>query len=117
MTLDATPARDGWGSRDGHTPFSTWLDLDNDPPVVGVAGEIDLTTCGALRQAIDEALETRTRTLALDFAHVSFMGSTGIRELVLALRRLDRLEIRRPTREVRRTLELTGFDSRVALVD
>jgi anti-anti-sigma factor len=97
------------------SPFSTWVDVDADPPTVGVAGEIDLATCAAFRDALDEALERGARTVVVDFTLVTFMGSIGIREIVKVIPRVDCIEIRDASTFVRDVLEAAGLDSRLVL--
>ena len=78
-----------------------------------VAGEIDLHTAPALREAALEAVRHNGTTLRLDLGDVTFMDSTGI-EVLLATRRRAELEggsmtLVRPTAAVRRILEVTGL--------
>jgi anti-anti-sigma factor len=104
--------RDEWAAA---PDFHVWVDVTSDPPCVGVSGEIDLLTCAAFRDALIEAAEQGTDMIALDFRRVTFMGSTGIRELVRVLRRVDRVEVRSPAPIVRRALEAAGFGRSVIL--
>ena len=101
--------RDEWTTA---PDFHVWVDVTADPPCVGVSGEVDLLTCAAFRDALDEAAaaaEKRSPTIAVDFRRTTFMGSTGIRELVRALRTVKRIEVRSPSPIVRRALEAAGL--------
>ena len=95
--------------------FHVWVDVTADPPCVGVSGEIDLLTCAAFRDALMEAAEHASGIIAIDFRRVTFMGSTGIRELVLVLRTVKRIEARSPSPIVRRALEAAGLGRGVVL--
>ena len=106
--------RDEWA---GAPEFHVWVDSDQDPPCVAVSGEIDLMTCAAFRDALDEAADSGARTVAVDFRRTTFMGSTGIRELVRALARVERIEARSPSPIVRRALEAAGLGNEIAFVD
>jgi anti-anti-sigma factor len=80
-----------------------------------VAGEVDLATADALRQAITDLLQTDgIRRLVVDFAHISFLDAAGVAALV-AGHRLGRaagvgvkLVNCRPV--VLRVLEIVGVD-------
>jgi anti-anti-sigma factor len=106
--------RDEWADA---PEFHVWVDVTADPPCVGVSGEVDLLTCAAFRDALMEAAEQGSPKIAIDFRHVTFMGSTGIRELVRALRTVDRIDVRSPSPIVRRALEAAGLDDGVVVFD
>jgi anti-anti-sigma factor len=92
-----------------------WLDLDADPPCVGVAGDIDLGSVAPFRQALDQARAANEHHIAVDCRHVTFMGSTGVREIVRIVKQLDRLELRSPSAAVRRVIEMSALDDRVVM--
>jgi anti-anti-sigma factor len=106
--------RDDWADA---PEFHVWVDVTADPPCVGVSGEVDLLTCAAFRDAIMEAAEQGSPVIAIDCRRVTFMGSTGIRELVRALGTVDHIEVRSPSPIVRRALEAAGLGSGVVLSD
>ena len=98
-------------------PFHVWIDDAADPPCVGVSGEVDLQTCAAFREALNDTAAVGSRAIAVDLRGVVFMGSTGIRELVRVARTVDRVELRAPRPIVRRALEASHLGERVAIVD
>ena len=105
--------REDWAA----TPeFHVWVDFSVDPPCVGVSGEIDLLTCAPFRDALSEAAE-HGPVIAVDVGRVTFMGSTAIRELMRALRNVQRIEVRSPRPIVRRALLAAGHISGLDLVD
>ena len=65
-------------------PFS--VEVQRDPQarcaIVVPQGELDLTTAGALRAAIAQAVEGGAPTVVLDMRGLTFIDSTGIRLLV-----------------------------------
>ena len=91
------------------TIFHVVVDTDADPPCVTMWGDIDLATIAAFRDALVEAMRTGARRLVVDLTNVSFMGSTGLRELVRAERDVDHIELRNPSAIVRRVLEAAGL--------
>jgi anti-anti-sigma factor len=104
--------RDEWSDA---PEFHVCVDGDADPPCVAVWGEIDLLTCAAFREALDEAAEQSPSTIAVDFEHTTFMGSTGIRELVRSLTKVASLEVRSPNLIVRRALLAAGLGNAIVL--
>jgi anti-anti-sigma factor len=95
-------ASDEWTSP---ADFHVVVDASARPPCVFVSGEIDLVTVAPFRDALSEAIAEADGAIVVDFARVSFMGSTGIRELVRALENVQRIEIRTPSPIVRRAIE------------
>ena len=97
--------------------FHIVVDAESDPPCVAVWGELDLASVAAFRDALAEALAGRPRAIVIDLRHVTFMGSTGIRELVRIHRDVDRVELRVSTRIVRRALQTAALPEMFAVVD
>ena len=91
--------------------------------VLRLEGELDLAAAPQLRAELDKVTDdSDTSSLTLDLAGVSFIDSTGLQELLVALRRLrDRggtLVLTNPRPIAIRLLEITGlvgvFDIRTA---
>ena len=81
---------------------------------VVVSGELDVCTEHVLRQALSEVLEQRPERLVLDLTDVTFIDCAAARVLAAAGRALPgarKAVIRRPSRAVRRMLELTGISA------
>lgn len=81
---------------------------------VAVAGEIDMATSPLLAAALREAISAEeTKQLAVDLSQVTFLDSSGIRELVLAYGLAGEQGVAcyviRPHQNARRVLELTGL--------
>ena len=95
-------AESGW---DVPVEFHVVVDLTANPPVVTVWGEVDLATVAAFREALSEAIEAGRDEIVVDLNHVTFMGSTGIRELVRVHNACRRIEVRAASGIVRRALE------------
>lgn len=83
--------------------FHVVVDLEANPPSLDVWGELDLASVSAFRDALNQAIEAGAQQLIVDFTHVTFLGSTGIRELIRARRHI-RVEVRASTPIVRRAL-------------
>jgi anti-sigma B factor antagonist len=83
--------------------------------VISVAGEIDIATEGAFRDALALALEGGVLRVVVDLAGVAFMGSTGIGVLLGARKALaaegGSLALASPVGEVAQVLALTGVSA------
>lgn len=79
--------------------------------VAHVSGEIDLSNCLLIRDAIEPHLGSRQR-IVLDLSTVSFMDSSGLRVLLQARTSLSAdggsLVLRNPSRATRRLLSASG---------
>jgi anti-anti-sigma factor len=106
--------RDEWADA---PEFHVWVDTSARPPCVAVSGEIDLLTCAAFREALDEAVAQGTSSIAVDFRRTTFIGSTGIRELVRVLNTVEHVEARSPNPIVRRALMAAGLSDAFSLAD
>lgn len=64
------------------------LEQHGNVTVVVPAGEIDIYTAPLLRDTLSESIDAGARHLLVDLAEVSFIDSSGLGVLVVALRRL-----------------------------
>lgn len=85
-------------------------------PVITVEGEVDLSTVGEVREAVDSELTGPPPPgLILDLAGVTFLCSTGLQLLLESDRRTQdsgsALCVVGARREVLRPLQLTGLDA------
>lgn len=81
---------------------------------VVVTGELDISNRHVLQRAVAEVLDQRPEQLVLDLTDVTFIDCASARVLTAASRALpgdQRAVIRRPSRVVRRLLELTGMSA------
>ena len=65
--------------------------LDNGVPVVSVTGELDLATAPALEDALLAVPEDAAGAVIVDLARCSFIDLRGLRVLLAARERLERL--------------------------
>ena len=91
----------------------------NGAAVVVAVGEIDMSTAGLFRQAID--LASRDGRVVIDLAGTTFMDSSGLAVLVGAYqqlgRRRDAVVLRSVGDHVRHVVEITGIDRVVTMLD
>ena len=88
---------------------------DDGQRIVRVSGDVDLSTAPLLEQQLKELLEDGAREIVLDIADLRFIDAAGLSVLVRAADRLRRcdgeLQLRSPSRSVRKTLQITGLDT------
>jgi anti-sigma B factor antagonist len=90
------------------------VDVTPDTITVTLIGELDVTTRPMLAERLLPILSTKPRRLVLDMTGTDFMDCGSARLIASARRWLPgeaRLVVRRPSRAVRRVLELTGIDA------
>jgi anti-anti-sigma factor len=92
------------------------IEVDPDAGVVTGRGEIDMAAADDLRAAISSAFDVdRSRTVVVDLRDVTFIDSTGVKELLRPVVEGFSLALRRPSGPVRRVLELSGLTDTVAI--
>lgn len=104
-----------------HTPgeFSAEVDMElqcedmGGIQVVHVTGRIENTTAAIFGQEIGRIVGNGNRQLLLDLAGVSYINSAGLREILVAAKRLkkpgDRCVFCGLSGEVQKIFELSGF--------
>jgi len=97
-------------------PEGLSLDIDRsdaEAPCLQIVGEIDIATAPTLEEAANALLESRPRTLVLDFTGVPFCDSSGVGVLVRLYNRAIlvgcRLTVRNPAPNVRAVFEMTSL--------
>jgi anti-anti-sigma factor len=98
-------------SHDSGAELSVEYRADGQRPVLAVAGEIDLTTAGQFRDAVERVLDDHGR-VELDLRDTTFMDGSGLAVLVAVHRRLgqnhEAIVVRDPSSAVRRVLDVSG---------
>lgn len=82
-----------------------------DETTIELAGRLDTTTAPALDKAIMSDMEG-TKTLILDFGSLEYISSAGLRVLLSAQKRMQKIGSMKLTNvceEVMDILEMTGF--------
>jgi anti-anti-sigma factor len=96
--------------------------LDDGVAVVGVTGEVDVATCGLLRDRLLRIVTDEDfRGLVVNLAGVRFMDSSGLGVLVGVWRRIAAstagLALAVPTPPVRRVLDTAGLTKVLPVYD
>jgi anti-sigma B factor antagonist len=105
----------------GETPplamFDVYPEPDRRAIRVAISGEVDMATVKQLRDALVEADRQGFGEVVVDLAGLSFIDSSGLRELVLAARRARRagypFRAINPSHHIRRLFELTALDKTI----
>lgn len=98
-----------WSPRHNHLRFA--LEKDDGRAIVRLAGELDCASAAIAHLAL-ERVDADLTEIVLDLSRVVFVDAAGVRFLISAQRRARAAQrvliVRRPSRSVRRMLELTG---------
>jgi anti-anti-sigma factor len=90
-------------------PLTIDLLVDDDGPVVKLAGELDLSNVDALRAAVDPIVAGRPERLAFELSGLSFMDTSGIAFLLRTNATVGPIKLVSPSQVVRRIIETTGL--------
>jgi anti-sigma B factor antagonist len=89
--------------------------------VIRLAGEADITTTTALRDALAAAVAKRPHMILVDMTALTFIDSAATQMIIRAYRLLlpegRRLVLIHPTPTVARTLELIGVNRLISICD
>ncbi len=103
---------------DGGVDVGGRVSIDAGADGWAVAGELDASTAPRLRAAFSE-LPTRTDPVRLDLGAVTFIDSSGLRELIALSERVGAgggtVVVSAESAAVRRLLEITGLESAFGL--
>lgn len=92
--------------------FTTRIQKHEDVAVMVLSGELDLATAPILRKDLAQIEDGGAPAIMLDLRAVSFIDSSGLKELVEARNRAQsnghRLTIEAPSHAAERLFELTG---------
>lgn len=92
-----------------------------DHALVTANGEIDAATADQVADAVAGALEDGYKHVLLDFAHVTFIDSTGLGVLVKSHRAAEasdaRFAVVHPTPQTRKLIRVLGLDQLLHIYD
>lgn len=83
--------------------------------IIEVKGRVDSLNAQEFGEALVNPISSGVRNLVLDLANVDYMSSAGLRELVAAYKKANKiagdLRLVQPTERVQEILEIAGLDS------
>lgn len=90
--------------------------IDIEEGVVRASGELDLHGAPAMQDALEQVSELGGPEIVIDLAGVTFMDSTGLRELLRVASDGRQVVLREVPHQVRLLLELAGVESLFTIV-
>lgn len=93
----------------GRTPISVQAREQDGMPVIGVAGELDLTNTKQVAAVFESVLSGHDRKVVFEVGDLTFMDSSGIALFVSVARQVQEVELRDPGPVVRRLIDVTGL--------
>jgi anti-sigma B factor antagonist len=88
--------------------------LQDNSPVIGLEGEVDVYTAPQLKQTMIDLLEQGARRIIVDLTNVEYLDSTALGVLIGGLKRLreadGNLVLICPSARIKRVFEITGLD-------
>lgn len=92
------------------------IEVDAAEGLVTGRGEIDLSCADELRDAIESVLESQGgRPIVIDLRDVTFIDSTGVKELLRPTIDGHAVTLRQPSTTVRKVLDLAGLTGTVTI--
>ena len=85
-----------------------------------LAGELDAAAAGTFREAIEQAAANHPKRVVLIMDELTYMASAGLRTLVFAKQKMGAsvdIYVIGVQEAVRETLEMTGFQHSVVMLD
>jgi anti-sigma B factor antagonist len=93
----------------------------SEPCVVELHGEIDVFASPAIKASLVDLVKEGHSLLAIDFADVSYIDSTGLGALIAALKRAREkggaVAVVCANQQIRRIFEITGLSKAFAMYD
>jgi anti-anti-sigma factor len=106
--------------RDYKMAFDVSSEQKNGIAKVSLAGELDASSAGEFRDAIEAVAQEQPRRLVLMMNKLTFMASAGLRVLVFAKQKMGRdveIYVVGAHDAVLETIEMTGFQHSVVMLD
>jgi len=94
--------------------------MDNKVGKITLVGELDASVAPAVREQIETAVADKANKLVLMMGGLSYMSSAGLRTLIFAKQKMGvggEIFIVGAQDSILETLELTGFDKSVILLE
>jgi len=100
------------GVTDPGEGFAVELEVDDDPPVLRVTGDIDIESAPALTEAVAQVEAERPEgPVVFDLAAVRFIDSSGLTVLVNTVNGGRQVIVRNASSIVRRVIQATGLEA------
>jgi anti-anti-sigma factor len=100
--------------------FNTTLETSKDIAKITLSGELDASSAPIFKTEVEKAVAEHPKRLVLMMQNLEYMASAGLRVLIFAKQKMGAdkdIYMVGPTEMVMETLNKTGFDQSVIVVD
>lgn len=100
--------------------LSTTLSIEDTTATITLTGELDASTAPDFKAEIEKAAAKNVKSLVLMMEDLEYMASAGLRVLIYSKQKMGAdtdIYVVKPQEMVLETLEKTGFDQSVIVVD
>ncbi len=100
--------------------LSTTLSIEDTTATITLTGELDASTAPDFKAEIEKAAAKKVKSLVLMMEDLEYMASAGLRVLIYSKQKMGAdtdIYVVKPQEMVLETLEKTGFDQSVIVVD
>lgn len=100
--------------------FNAITVIQDKTATITLSGELDAAAAPAFRQEVEKAAAAHPTHVVLQMSGLDYMASAGLRVLIFAKQKMGTevdIYVVAPQEMVRETLEKTGFDQSVIIVD
>jgi anti-anti-sigma factor len=100
--------------------FTAIPEIKDKTAIITLSGELDAAAAPAFREAVETVATTSPAHVVLEMSGLDYMASAGLRVLIFAKQKMGvdvDIYVVAPQEMVRETLEKTGFDQSVIIVD
>lgn len=101
-------------------PLDVTLEIENTTATITLTGALDAKTAPEFQKEIEKAAANKVKTLVLQMEGLDYMASAGLRVLIFTKQKMGAdtdIYVVKPQEMVLETLEKTGFDQSVIVVD
>ena len=100
----------------GEDELGVELSTDGPSTVVRIAGDVDISTCNVLREALRPVYDLdASHTVIFDLSAATFFDSSGLAVLIELTRSGRTVWLRKPSPTLRRVVEATGLAEILAI--
>jgi anti-anti-sigma factor len=80
-------------------------------PIVKLIGELDISSIGPIRAALDAIVAGRPDRVVIDLSELRFIDSSGLSVFLSVAHKVPEVELRNPSAMVRKVIGLTGLSN------
>ena len=100
--------------------FTATLEMTNSIAKVTLSGDLDASSAPVFKENVEEAAKQKAKRLVLMVKDLAYIASAGIRVLIFAKQKMGasvEIFVVAPQDQIRETLEMTGLQYSVTVLD